>query len=149
MPVGASPQTFRVAVCLHVACAVLLMILVLVLCMNVWRLPASTNSRPTRLAASLAGLTALEIALGLGTWVVRFGWPAWLGEYGIAAAYTVRAASLVQVHMVTAHVAVGSLVFVTSTALTLTAFRQRLCRPRSSAQELAGRRISARLELAT
>jgi hypothetical protein len=69
------------------------------------------------LASALCVLIILQLTLGVGTYVVKFSWPAWLGEYQFAAAHVVREKSLMQSLITTAHVAMGSLILFVATAL--------------------------------
>jgi hypothetical protein len=55
-----------------------------------------------------------QVALGGATWLVKYGWPAWFADSPWASWYTVQERSLTQALIVTGHVAVGSLVVVTS-----------------------------------
>ena len=71
----------------------------------------------------LVVLVGLQIALGLGTWFVKYNWPAILGSPDAVAGYTVAAQSFQQSLIVTAHVAIGSLILVTSLTLALRSLR--------------------------
>ena len=53
---------------------------------------------------------AAQITLGLGTWIVKFGWPYLLSSQEFAASFVVGEKSFLQMNVVTAHVAIGSLV---------------------------------------
>ena len=55
-------------------------------------------------------LILVQFSLGLGTWVVKWGWPVWFENYGWAAKFVILEKSFFQVNVVTAHAAVGSLV---------------------------------------
>src|SRR5262245_47504454 len=74
-------------------------------------------------AVRLSVLIVLQLVLGAGTWIVNFGWPAWLGALDVAQQFVVQQKSQTQALVTTAHVAVGSLILVTSLMLTLRAFR--------------------------
>ncbi len=54
-------------------------------------------------------LVLIQFALGLGTWVVKHGWPVWFEDIPYAAAFVVTEKSFLQMNLITAHVAVGSL----------------------------------------
>jgi hypothetical protein len=73
-----------------------------------------TSSRQASDAAWPTILVSLlvfgQLALGIGTYVVKYSWPAWLGDYQFAAAHVVQEKSLVQALVTTAHVANGSLI---------------------------------------
>ena len=72
----------------------------------------------------LALLIAVQLALGIGTWLVKYGMPRWasnlFGEWPLLT----READLLQNMIITSHVAVGSLILVTSVALCLRVVRQ-------------------------
>ena len=64
-----------------------------------------------RSSINLLGLLVLvQFGLGLTTWVVKFGFPAMLGEHQFASNYIVAEKTFTQMNLVTAHVAVGSLI---------------------------------------
>ena len=94
----------------------------------------------TRPTAGLCLLVALQIALGLGTWIVKYGWPTLAGGEHLAG-FVVQAESRRQARMTTAHVAVGSLILVTSLLVSLRAlavgtWRAGLARRAAAALEL-------------
>jgi hypothetical protein len=66
---------------------------------------------------------AAQIALGVGTYVAKYGWPAWLGGYQFAASYVVQEKSLLQSLVTTAHVANGSVILFASVLLAVQASR--------------------------
>ncbi len=76
----------------------------------------------TRPAAGLCLLVALQIALGLGTWIVKYGWPVWLGGEHLAG-FVVQAEGRLQAQITTAHVAVGSLILAVSLVVALRSWR--------------------------
>ena len=71
----------------------------------------------------LVALVSLQIALGLGTWVLNFGWPAWFDRFAWTGSQVVLQASTGQTLTTTAHVACGSLILVTAALITLRAWR--------------------------
>ena len=58
----------------------------------------------------LSILVLVQFGLGLTAYVVKYGWPAALGNLEFAANYVVGEKTLTQTNLVTAHVAVGSLI---------------------------------------
>lgn len=74
------------------------------------------RARPmlVRRAKLLAGLFVVQLALGIFTWLTRYGIPAWFAEYFWGFEYTVEAGTTLQLVVITAHVAVGSLALVTA-----------------------------------
>jgi len=74
-------------------------------------------------ATRLSLLIVVQVLLGLGTWVAKYGFPGWMSGFEFAAAYRPTADSVGQVVMATAHVAIGSLILATSTLLAMRAWR--------------------------
>jgi heme a synthase len=117
VPLAASPQVFRAALALHLVMAVLLALQVI---WTAWQARLVRNpSGFSWPAGALCLLIALQIALGVGTYVAKYSWPAWLGEFQFAAAHVVREKSLLQSLITTAHVATGSLILFVATALAM------------------------------
>jgi heme a synthase len=110
----AAPQTFQILVFFHVAVGLALLAQIIAAAVAVWRsrIAASVN---IRLALILCGLVAVQVVLGCGTWIVKYGWPAFLFNSDNSVAFTVQAQSWWQAQITTAHVAVGSLIFALST----------------------------------
>ena len=81
--------------------------------------------------------------LGAGTWIVKFAVPAWAAAWMPPMTTAIQDGGWLQTHIITAHVAVGSLLLVTSLALAL--YAQRLL-----AAPAATRRVAppSRLEAA-
>lgn len=103
------PNIYRGLVILHVSTAILLVLGTwshwLLLLRSAWRsigLAFSSNL--------LACLLTLQFLLGVGTWVVKFGWPTWFESWQTAASFVVGEKTLFQMNLITAHVAVGSLI---------------------------------------
>lgn len=119
---GSVPGTFRLVLFFHLAVAAALVAHGLTLWVRTLRAPRYELSL-RRPALALAGLILLQIALGVSTWAGKYGWPAWLGDYGFAAGHVVKADSGHQIWMVTAHVATGSLILATSLLVALRAGR--------------------------
>jgi heme a synthase len=83
-----------------------------------------------RPALALCGLLLLQLSLGAATWVTHYGFPSWLSDYSWAANYTVVAQSPLQIHLTTAHVACGSLIFATAIVLAVRSLRLLQIEPR-------------------
>jgi heme a synthase len=114
-----APALFHVAVYFHLLLALLIVVHVFLLawCCCRGRLQAAGG-------LCLAALVAVQIALGLGTWVLKYGMPRWasglLGEMD----FVNREADFVQNLIVTSHVAVGSLILAASLVIALRVARQ-------------------------
>jgi heme a synthase len=76
-----------------------------------------------RPALLLVALMILQLTLGVATWVVKYAWPTWLPEWSAFGSYTVHAESMMQAGIVTAHVAVGSLILAIALVLSLRSMR--------------------------
>jgi len=103
------PSVYRTLVILHISIAVL----ILVGTFTQWAVCRMKRFKGLGIRSSINILFLLvlaQISLGLGTWVVKFGWPAWLGDLGFAATFVVGEKSFWQMNLITAHVAVGSLI---------------------------------------
>jgi hypothetical protein len=71
----------------------------------------------------LTGLLIAQLTLGGATWVVKFAAPSWAPAWISAWRGAVQEGGWLQTHVITAHVAVGSLLLATSLALALYAYR--------------------------
>jgi heme a synthase len=68
-------------------------------------------------------LVGVQLALGGATWIVKYGWPAFLANSASASTFTVEARSWWQAQITTAHVATGSLILAVSTVLAVVSCR--------------------------
>jgi cytochrome c oxidase assembly protein subunit 15 len=131
MPVSADPMTFAAAVRFHLLLATILSLHILALLWMVLR--RARHVQPLNsLACALAGLLVIQLALGGGTWLVRFAAPSWVPAWAALSRDAVQDGSWLQTHIITAHVAVGSLLFVTTLALALYAVRLLAISPRET-----------------
>jgi hypothetical protein len=71
----------------------------------------------------LCGLVLAQLALGVGTYAVKYSWPAWMGQFAFAAGYVVEEKGLFQSLTTTAHVANGSLILFCGVTLAMRAAR--------------------------
>ena len=122
---NASPSGFALIVATHVISAFLLWVLTVAAWLKIRRCGDLTLSRPARL---LIGLVAVQIALGVGTWVVNYGWPSILAWMPGSTGFLVRAKGFIDSIIVTSHVATGSLILAVSTVLLVRLLRVRYCR---------------------
>ncbi len=100
---------YQSLVVLHVSVAVLLIVGTVIQ----WFITRMPRFRGLGIRSSiniLMLLILLQVGLGFGTWVVKFGWPVWFSELGFAAAFVVGEKTFIQMNLITAHVAVGSLI---------------------------------------
>jgi cytochrome c oxidase assembly protein subunit 15 len=116
------PSRFAMIVVVHVATALLLWLLTGVNWIRLRRCGDLTLSRP---ALVLIGLVAVQIVLGVGTWVVSYGWPSFLRWFPGAMGFLIRSKGFFDSIIVTAHVATGSLILAVSTLLLFRTLRMR------------------------
>jgi len=122
VPLAASPGVFRAALILHLVLAAALAGHVLASAWRARRLPRDA-SRLKTVGVLLAVLVLVQISLGFATYVAKYAFPAWLGDFGFAAAFVVQERGLVQSLITTAHVASGSLILFTSVVAAAGAMR--------------------------
>jgi cytochrome c oxidase assembly protein subunit 15 len=142
--VSLSPSQFRIWVFMHLLVAAVVTVEVLVLSFLVWRRYGSRDVRG--LGVGIALLVTLQLALGIGAWTVKYGWPQWLPGSGTWLRYTVQAESMLQAVTVTAHVAAGSLIWVLCVMLALRLTR-RTKLPSSIPEESETSRSDVQLEV--
>jgi cytochrome c oxidase assembly protein subunit 15 len=123
MPLAAAPGLFRAALFLHLLIALALAAAVLTMALRLRSLPS--GARGLRLAGVLLpSLVGLQLVLGVATYVAKYAFPSWLGNYTFAAAYVVQEKSLSQSLTTTAHVATGSLILFFAVVLAMRAMRR-------------------------
>jgi heme a synthase len=136
VPVDSEPAAFMLAVRFHLFLAAVLVLHVGALVWLVLR--RAGHVRPlARLAWTLAGLITVQLALGAATWLVKFSVPRWTSGWISNPGAAIQDGGWLQTHVITAHVAAGSLLLVTSLALAL--YAQRLLPAASPAGTTARR----------
>ena len=116
------PSWFALMVALHVMTAVFLWLLTGLTWFRVRRCGDLTLTRSGML---LIGLVGLQILLGVGTWVVNYGWPSFLQWFPGSTGFLLRSKGFVDSIIVTAHVATGSLILAVCTWLFVRLMRVR------------------------
>ncbi|MGB7348157.1 MAG: COX15/CtaA family protein [Pirellulaceae bacterium] len=116
------PDGFALIVVFHVITAFVLWLLTAT---SFWRMRRCGDLTLWRPALWLIGLVAVQIALGIGTWVVNYGWPSFLQGFPGAAGFLIRAKGFWDSIIVTAHVATGSLILAVSTMIWVRSLRLR------------------------
>ncbi|MGC3968087.1 MAG: COX15/CtaA family protein [Pirellulales bacterium] len=116
------PELFRIVMLLHLFMAAVLTVHVVLVAVRALRSSSPAGSPSLRrpailLIAAIVG----QLALGAATWVVNYGYPQWAQSHVHTPEFVVRAQSTSQSLITTAHVAVGSLILVTSLVVTLRA----------------------------
>lgn len=113
----ASGEQFRIVVWFHLLIALGIVMHV------VWiTIQTVARSRPPGVGRSvllLIVLIGLQIGLGLATWVVQFGYPAFAAHYQLAASHLVEAEGLWQTTITTLHVVTGSALLAAALTVTL------------------------------
>ncbi len=114
-------KLFNIFVHSHLTMAGAVFLLALVTATAAW-LSKTTTTRVRRPAILVVGLVFIQIALGIGTWVVNYALP-WPEMYESLAAYTILAKGFWESLIVTAHVATGSLIISLAVVVALRAWR--------------------------
>jgi heme a synthase len=142
VPVDAQPAAFMLAVKAHLFLAAILALHIVTICWFV-----QTRARHVRplgwLSIALAGLLVMQIALGAGTWAVKFAVPGWAAGWVWTQTAAVQEGGWLQTHIITAHVATGSLILGTAVALAL--YAQRLLADAASPRQVVRRELEAAL----
>lgn len=118
----ASPGMFAHTTMTHVGTAVLLWLLTGAAW---WRMRVCGDLTLSRPAAGLVCLVAVQILLGVGTWVVNYGYPAILESLPGSQSYRLQSKDVLDAWIVTGHVATGSLILAVATWLTVRLTRRR------------------------
>ena len=119
------PSWFTLMVAMHVMSALGLWLLTGLAWIRLRQCGDLTLSRPGLL---LIGLVALQILLGIGTWVVNYGWPSFLQWVPGSTGFLLRSKGFVDSLIVTAHVATGSLILAICTLIFVRSLRIRAVR---------------------
>lgn len=117
--IGATPNEFRVLVLAHVVLAIAIVFGTLFHMLTIYvarRSAAVKNRGLTKMPIILTLLIIAQFLLGLGSWVVKWGWPAWFADLDFAAGFVIGEKEFWQMNLVTAHVAIGSLLLAVWTA---------------------------------
>ena len=110
---------FQVAVYFHILLAILITGHILLLA---WRCGRTGLQRVAGIC--LLALIGIQLLLGMGTWLVKYGMPGWAAAWLGEPTFVNREADALQAAIVTSHVAVGSLILVLSVAIALRMGRQ-------------------------
>jgi len=121
---NAAPGGFAMIVATHVIVAFFLWFITMLAWLRIRRCGDLTLSRP---AGLLIGLVGIQIALGVGTWVVNYGWPTILDWFPGSTGFLVRAKGFSDSIIVTSHVATGSLILAVSSMLLVRVLRSQHC----------------------
>jgi cytochrome c oxidase assembly protein subunit 15 len=139
VPIDAQPDTFLLAVRFHLFLAAILSLHIVATAWVVW-----TRARHVRpllgFAIGLMAILMLQVGLGASTWIVKFAVPAWADGWISPRSVAVLQGGWTQTHIITAHVATGSLILGVAIALAL--YSQRLLAD-STPQMVARRELGA------
>ena len=112
------PSVYKSLVIMHITIAILILIGTFLQ----WSYCRLKRFKNVGIRGSINWLMVLvfaQVGLGFGTWVVKFGWPIWFSNLGFAATFVVGEKTFWQMNLITAHVAVGSLILAFWTVHTL------------------------------
>jgi cytochrome c oxidase assembly protein subunit 15 len=112
LPINATPAYFRGVFLFHAFMAIVLTVHAVLLTRGAWGRPVLGGR-----SVALTSFIAMQVLLGVGTWIVKYGWPTWLGEWEFSAGYLVETNSIWQGIITTAHVANGSLILASAVSL--------------------------------
>jgi cytochrome c oxidase assembly protein subunit 15 len=137
VPVDSEPGAFAVAARFHLVMAAIVSLHIFALAWLAWF--RARGIQPLGgLAVTLTGLLGLQLLLGASTWIIKFAAPSWAPSWVSPARAAVQEGGWLQTHVITAHVAVGSLMLATSLALALYAVKL-FAMPRSAGAMPAGK----------
>ncbi len=122
LPPAMSPGAFRVVVMFHLLIAAVLTVHVVLLLVRLLRCHRDQSSLVGP-AVKLTLLMFVQLILGCATWVMKYSWPVWFDGAAWTGGFIIQEGSLPQVAVATAHVAIGSLILVTTLVVTLRSFR--------------------------
>ena len=111
---NARPETFASLVSFHIVTALVLWAATVASWLGLRRCGDLTLSRQGLL---LVGLLSAQLALGVGTWVVSYGWPTVLQGVPGSVDFLIRSKGYLDSLVVSAHVAIGALILAVSTLL--------------------------------
>ncbi|MFM8251276.1 MAG: COX15/CtaA family protein [Planctomycetota bacterium] len=120
LPIDATASYFRVALLSHVGVAIALTLYAIAAVRVAYQ-----QSRPGLRgpATMLLVLLGMQVVLGVGTYIVKYGFPIWFADSTWAAGFVIQTKSMGQAITVTAHVANGSLILATAVTLAVRAAR--------------------------
>jgi cytochrome c oxidase assembly protein subunit 15 len=119
----AAAATFRLAVVFHLVLAAAVVVHAALLLLRVGR-HYRNFAAIWRPAIGLLVLVLVQLVLGSATWVLKYGWPGgFFADRPLVAGWTNAAGTLGQSMIVTAHVALGSLILATSLLVALRSLR--------------------------
>jgi cytochrome c oxidase assembly protein subunit 15 len=137
VPVDSEPAAFALAARFHLVMAAIVSMHIGALVLLVYF--RSRRTRPVgALTVTLAGLLLLQLLLGASTWIIKFAAPTWAPNWVALARGTVQEGSWLQTHVITGHVAIGSLMLATSLVLVLYSVRL-FAMPRSTGSMRIGK----------
>jgi cytochrome c oxidase assembly protein subunit 15 len=82
----------------------------------------------------------LQITLGIGTWVVNYGWPSFMSWVPGSGSFLIQAKGFVDSIIVTGHVATGALILAVSAMLWVRLWRRRWQAQNSPTQNTSSQR---------
>lgn len=119
LPPMMTPQVFRVVALFHVLTAVAVVFYAISLWLAAYRTASKVRRLMYLMTSGLVLLVLCQIGLGLGTWLVKYNWPIWLPAIPTLDRFVVQEKGFLQGIVITAHVAIGSLILASSFSVAL------------------------------
>ncbi|MCC9656018.1 cytochrome oxidase assembly protein [Rhodopirellula sp. JC737] len=119
---GASPVGFAHIVKTHITIA---FVLWAVSGLSYWRMRRCGDLTLSRPAGALICFVAVQIGLGVATWIVNYGYPRILASFAASDSYLLHSKNVLDAWIVTGHVATGSLILAVSSLLLVRLLRRR------------------------
>jgi len=122
LPLDSQPAAFLVAVKFHLFLAGILTLHIgLLMCLVLSR---ARRIRPLAgLVWAIGALLLVQLALGVSTWLLKYSVPAWASDWVSHPSTPIQDGGWLQTHVITAHVATGSLILAVAVAIALFANR--------------------------
>ena len=124
-PVSLAPASFRLFAISHIVMGLATASLAVALALRGRQTFVKSHDRFVGgKGTTLAAMVVIQLLLGLGTWISKYSWPAWLRWIPGAEGYVVHADRGWQPWLVTAHVALGSLILAQAVVCSLWSARR-------------------------
>lgn len=121
---SASFHWFRLLVVLHVVFATVVLLIALA---TLLARRSDVRGESIRTSSKLVTLFVLiQYGLGVGTWITKYHWPFGSDQSSLFSGLLILDKSMLQTSIVTSHVAMGSLILMTSTVMMMQLFSMRI-----------------------
>ena len=131
---SASFHWFRLLVVLHVVFATIVLLLAIA---TIFAQRLSGRGNVIRTSSRLVMVFVLiQYGLGVGTWITKYHWPFGSDQSNLFSGLLILDKSMLQTSVVTSHVAMGSLILMTSTVMMMQLFSTRITDGHSNSDKL-------------